>query len=300
MHMSARTCLIVLVAGACRPAAPKPDPGPRDLPPFYLATPDRLYTEAPLGDGLAHVPVTENTVERRVGALAITLSYPAVDLPDDDRERELAAAIHDAAGLDAWLAGDGHALAGAVKITCVTPIATTALVSLVCERVEATVSADDAGKPARGELAASAVPALVARTFDVRAAPVRPLTWEAMLLPGVGARLVVAAALADAPVRDAWLAGQCSSGDPGFTVHATGLDVWPDERTAACPTLTIDRTQLVPFLIPNDVVARTFRLAGPFGEPEPADAPLVAQPEGAPAGPEGAPAESVTPPAPTP
>lgn len=300
MHMILRTCLIVLAASACRPPAPKPDPGPRDLPPFYLLTPDRLYTEAPVGDGVAHVPVREKTLERRAGAVVVTLSYPAVDLPDDDREQELAAAIHEAAGLDVWLTGDGRDLAGAVEITCVTPIATTELVSLVCERIEATVPAADAD--ARGDIAASAVPAIVARTFDVRAAPVRPLTWDAILLPGVSARLVVSAALADAPERDAWLAGRCTSGDPGFSVHATGLDIWPDERTAACPPLAIDRTRLVPFLIPNDLVVRTFRLAGPFGEPDPADpaAPGSAEPADAPADPDVAPAEPTTPTAPTP
>lgn len=263
MHMSVRTCLFALLglAPGCRPPPSRPAPEPRNLPPLYLATPDNLYTTAPVGDGISFVPVTEKILERRVGGLQITLSYPEVDLPDDDRERELAAAIHEAAALDRWVAADGKDLVGAVKITCVTPLASTALVSLVCERVEATVRADG------GDLRASAIPAIVARTFVVDADPVRPLTWGAMLLPGVGARLIVAAAGGEATAGDAWLSGQCSAGDPGFSVHPTGLDLWPDARTAACPTLAIDRTQLVAFLIPNGIVARTFRLAGPYGEP---------------------------------
>jgi hypothetical protein len=239
------------------------------VPPLYIATADRLYTAAPVGDGLAFVPVTEKLLERRAGRVAVTISYPEVDLPDDERERELAAAIREAGGFDAWIAADGQDLTGTVKITCVTPLASTALVSLVCERVEATVGRGGE----RADLVASAIPAIVARTFDVQAEPVRALTWTELVLPGVRPQLIVAAALEGVAARSAWLSGQCSAGDPGFSVHATGLDLWPDARTAACPALALDRARLIPFLVPNGLIARTFRLGGPYAEPTVETAP---------------------------
>src|SRR5262245_19475529 len=97
----------VALALACRPPPEPARPEPRGPPPLYLATGDRLYTAGPVGDGDAFVPVTEKILDRRAGDVLVHISYPEVDLPDDDRKRELAAAIRDAAGLDAWLKADG-------------------------------------------------------------------------------------------------------------------------------------------------------------------------------------------------
>jgi hypothetical protein len=283
MHMSFRTCLLGLpLLFACRPPPAPKHSEPRGPPPLFVAAGDRLYTAAPVGDGDGFVPVAEKSISRQAGRVAVTVSYPEVTLPDEDRARELATAIRQAGAFDTWLTADGKDLAGTVKITCVTPIATTAVVSLVCERIEATVGAD--GQP--GDLVAATIPAVVARTFDVQASPVRPLAWSDVLLPGLAPRLIVSAALAELTgpaaeaARDAWLSGQCTAGDPGFTVYPTGLDLWPDERTAICPTLALERERMIAFLIPNSLLVRTFRLGGPYAEPTPE---AVADPAAAPA-----------------
>jgi len=259
MHMSRRTAALALLAAplACR-AAPSSAPDLRGPPPLFVATPDRLYTTAPLGDGLAYVPVIEKSIARRPGKVSIAISYPEVDLPDDDRERELAALIREAAMLDAWTDERVEGKVGTVEVTCVTPMATTEIVSLVCQRVDGTLDAA-AGESA----AAAAVPEIVARTFDVSASHVVPLTWEAVLLPGVSPRLVLVAALDGHDARDAWLSGQCAEGEPGFSVFASGVDIWPDRRTPECPQVTLDRQRIAAFAIPNGTLARVFRLGAP-------------------------------------
>ncbi|WP_143825726.1 hypothetical protein [Nannocystis exedens] len=248
---------------ACRPQ-PADSSEPRSPPPLFVATPDRLYTTAPLTDGLAYVPVAEKSIARRPGQVAVAISYPEIDLPDDDRERELAALIREAAMLDAWTDERLEGKVGTVEVTCVTPLATTQVVSLVCERIDATVDPKAVDPQA-------AAPELVARTFAVDGAHVVALTWADVLLPAVSPRLVVMAALDGHDARDAWLSGQCAAGEPGFSVFASGLDIWPDRRTPECPQLTLDRQRIAPFVVPNGLLARIFRLAG--GPAEPAEAP---------------------------
>lgn len=268
MHMSRRTAALALLAAqlACRPP-PAAAPEPRGQPPLFVATSDRLYTAAPLGDGLAYVPVVEKSIARKPGKVSIAISYPEVDLPDDDRERELAALIREAAMLDVWTDERVEGKVGAVEVTCVTPLATTEVVSLVCERLDGTL---DPAVVASDPAAAAPGPEIVARSFDVSGAHVVPLTWEAVLLPAVSPRLVVAAALAgaDEATRDAWLAGQCTAGEPGFSVFVSGVDIWPDRRTPECSQLTLDRQRIAAFAIPNGTLARVFRLGAP-AEPVP-------------------------------
>lgn len=275
MRMSSRTAVLAVLLGLCACRPPPADPlEPRGLPPLFLATGDRIYTNAPVGDGLAHVPVIEKTLERRVGQVALAISYPEVDLPDDDRERELADQVRLAAALDRWTDERLEGRAGRVEVTCVTPLATTSVVSLVCERIDGTVDAEQA----RAGLEPPApVPELIARTFAVDGAHVVPLAWSDVLLPAVSARLVLAAALDGHDQPDAWLAGQCAAGEPGFSVFASGLDIWPDRRDPACPQLTLDPARISAFVVPNGTLARVFRLGGgpaelpsdPAAEPEP-------------------------------
>ncbi|MFZ6177832.1 hypothetical protein [Nannocystis pusilla] len=261
----ARSALFVAVSAslaallACRPQAAESSE-PRSPPPLFVATPDRLYTTAPLSDGLAFVPVTEKSISRRPGQVAVAISYPEVDLPDDDRERELAALIREAAALDAWTDERLDGKVGTVEVTCVTPLATTQIVSLVCERIDATVDPKAADADA-------APPELVARTFAVDGAHVVALTWADVLLPAVSPRLVVMAALDGHDARDTWLSGQCAAGEPGFSVFASGVDIWPDRRTPECPQLTLDRQRIAPFVVPNGLLARVFRLGGAPAEP---------------------------------
>lgn len=272
MTAPARAALAALLACACRPQAPAPAPEPRI--PFYAVTPDRLYTTAPVGDGISFVPVTERTLERRAGRVTIALAYPDIDLPDDDRERELAAAIRDAAALDTWAAATGEDLVGAVQIACTVPLATTALVSLVCERLDTTLSVDDA-RAGRG--GAPAGPTIVARTYDVGLAPVRPLTWSGLLRPGVAPRLALEAALAGAgdDAQGAWLSGQCAAGEPGLVVHPGGLSIWPDVLAAPCDRLDLPADALLRLVVPNGLVARALRLGA---DPQPPDLPAAEEP----------------------
>lgn len=268
MTPSRRAGLAVLLALACRPRAPEPAPEPRI--PFYAVTPDRLYTTAPVGDGISYAPVTEKTLERRAGRVTIALAYPEIDLPDDDREQELAAAIREAAQLDTWIKADGDDLVGAVQIACSAPLVTTALVSLQCERLDTTISTDDA-RAGRG--GAPAGPTIVARTYDLLGAHLRPLTWQGILRPGVAPRLALEAALAGAgePARDAWLSGQCAAGEPGLVVHAGGLTIWPDILAPPCDRLELARAVLSTMIVPNGLVARAVRLGAP--DDVPADDP---------------------------
>lgn len=269
---SRRAGLAVLLALACRPRAPEPAPEPRI--PFYAVTPDRLYTTAPVGDGISFAPVTEKTLERRAGRVTIALAYPEIDLPDDDREQELAAAIREAAQLDAWIKADGEDLVGAVQIACSAPLVTTALVSLQCERLDTTISTADA-RAGRG--GAPAGPTIVARTYDLLGAHLRPLTWVDILRPGVAPRLALEAALAGAgePARDAWLSGQCAAGEPGLVVHAGGLTIWPDVLAPPCDRLELARDALSTMVVPNGLVARAVRLGAP--DDVPADDPEAAE-----------------------
>src|SRR5690606_17248664 len=138
--MSPRNLLLLApwLALACRPPPDEPVNEPRFQPPLFVATPDRLYTTAPIRDRLSYVPVIEKTIKRRSGRVEITISYPEIDLPDRDRERELADAIRQAAALDDWSDAMLKDRVGTVEVTCVTPLATTALVSIVCERRDGT------------------------------------------------------------------------------------------------------------------------------------------------------------------
>ena len=264
--MSPRTLLLLApwLALACRPPPTEPVDAPRAQPPLFVATPDRIYTTAPIRDRLSYVPVTEKTIQRRAGRVAVALSYPEIDLPSRDREVELADAIRRAAALDSWTDDMLEGRVGTVEVTCVTPLATTALVSIVCERRDGTVRLDNV----HADLAVAAGKILIARTFDVRSGPVRPLAWTTTLLPDITRNELIAAALAgesDA-VRGAWLSGHCVNDDFGFSVHTQGIDIWPDQRSPLCPQLSLERERLIGFLIPNGIVAQTFRLAG---EPEP-------------------------------
>lgn len=274
MHLSRNTGLVLLLLAlpTCRPP-PAESSQPRGAPPLFVATSDRLYTTAPLSDGLAYVPVVEKSIARRPGQVTLAISYPEVDLADDDRERELAAQIREAAMLDVWTDEKLEGKVGSVAITCVTPLATTQIVSLVCERIDTTVDpkAADADPPSG--------PEIVARTFAVDGAHVVALTWADILLPALSPRLVVMAALADHEARDAWLSGQCAAGEPGFSVFASGVDIWPDRRTPECPQLTVDRQRIAAFVVPNGLIARIFRLGG--GPTEPVDPAAEAAAEAA-------------------
>lgn len=273
MHMSRSTIGLAALL-ACRPPPSEPTE-PRGPPPLFVATPDRLYTAAPLGDGLAYVPVIEKSIARRSGQVQIAIDYFEVDLPDDERERELAALIREAAMLEAWTDERLDGKVGKVEVTCVTPLATTAIVSLVCERLDATV---DPAAARDGQDAPAPAPEIVARTFDVAGPHVVPLTWAAVLLPGVGPRLVVAAALDGHDAPDAWLTGQCAGDEPGFSVFASGIDIWPEKRGLECPQLTLDRARISAFVIPNGTLARVFRLGGGPAE-SPVDPAAEAAPE---------------------
>lgn len=270
-----RVGLAALLALACRPRAPEPAPEPRI--PFYAVTPDRLYTTAPVGDGISFVAVTEKTLERRAGRVTIALAYPEVDLPDDDRERELAAAIREAAQLDVWAKADGEDLVGAVQIACSAPLATTALVSLQCERLDTTLSTDDA-RAGRG--AAPAGPTLVARTYDLTAAHARPLGWLDILRPGVAPRQALEAALAgaDEAAQAAWLSGQCAAGEPGLVVHAGGLTIGPDVLAPPCDRLELPIDALLGLIVPNGLVARALRVGATDGAAAPDPAAEAAVP----------------------
>lgn len=268
MDTSARTLLLLApwLALACRPQPTEPVDDSRYQPALFVATPDRLYTTAPVRDGLSYVPVVEKTIHRVAGRVTIDVSYPEIDLSDRDRERELADAIRSAAALDDWTDDMLQDRIGAVEVTCVSPLATTALVSVVCERRDGTVRLENVG----GDLAVAAGAVLVARTFDVRSGPVHPLTWHTALLPGVTRGMMIAAALEgeNDAVRGAWLSGHCVNDDFGFSVHVQGIDIWPDQRSPLCPQISLDRRQLGAFLIPNGIIAQTFRLAG-GSEPDP-------------------------------
>ncbi len=259
----------LLAALACRPQAPAPAPEPRI--PFYAVTPERLYTTAPVGDGISHVAVAEKSLERRAGRVDVSLAYPDVDLPDNDRRRELAAAIREAAQLDAWAAADGEDLVGAVKVACTAPLATTAIVSLECERLDTTISIADA-RAGRG--AAPAGPTIVARTYAVSDGPVRPLGWRDLLRPGVAPEAALAAALlgADAAVHGAWLSGQCAAGEPGLALRPTGLAIWPDVLAPPCDRLELKLADLERLIVPTGTVARALRLVS-GGDAPPPDAP---------------------------
>ncbi|WAS99418.1 hypothetical protein [Nannocystis punicea] len=260
MHLSEQSGLALLAALlACRPP-PAETTEPRAPPPLFVATPDRLYTTAPVADGLAYVPVAEKAIARRSGQVAVAISYFEVDLPDDDRERELAALIREAAMLDVWTDERLEGKVGRVEVTCVTPLATTQVVSLVCERLDATVDPKAADAPVP-------TPELVARSFAVDGAHVVPLTWADVLLPAVSPKLVVMAALDGHEAREAWLSGPCVATEPGFSVFASGIDIWPDRRTPECPQLTLDRQRIAAFAVPNGLLARIFRLSGAPAEP---------------------------------
>lgn len=281
MPLSRRAGLALLAALACRPPAPAPTPEPRI--PFYAVTPDRLYTTAPVGDGISHVAVAEKSLERRAGRVDVALAYPDVDLPDDDRRRELADAIRGAAQLDTWAAADGEDLVGAVHVACTAPLATTAIVSLECTRLDTTIATADARA---GVGAAPAGPTIVAHIYDVSAAPIRALTLRDVLRPGVAPELALTAALAgaDPAVHGAWLSGQCAAGEPGLSLGPDGLSLWPDVLAPPCDRLALSPDALARLVVPNGLVARALRLASggdstapDAAEPDPA-APSEAPP----------------------
>lgn len=266
--MSSRLVIALAAAAplaACRPAPPPPA-APLRQPSFFALTPERLYTDAPVHEGISFVPVTERSIERRAGGVEITIRYPVVDLPDDDRERELAAAIAEAADLGRWIAEKGEGRAGEVVVACTTGVATTALVSVVCERMDASLPREAA---ARGE-EVSAAPRVVARVFDVSSAPVRPLTWGQVLRPGVGVSDAVETALALARLaphqRELWRDGACAAGEPAFSLEPWGLTVWPDASDDPCVPLALEGEALGAVLVPNGLVARSLRPGGPVEE----------------------------------
>jgi hypothetical protein len=228
---------------------------------MYLLTPDRLYTTAPVGDGATFVEVVEKEVVRRPGEVEIELSFPAIDLPDDDREHELATAIAEAGNLEKWAAETGKDRAGTVKVVCTAPLATTSLVSVVCIRNEMVraVGENTLQTPA---------PTIAARTWQVGGGPVRPLGWTGLVKPGVTPAMVLRAALAgaDDEGRAAWLAGECGPEEPEFTLDLGGLMIWPNTRSRPCDALRLDRERLHDFIVPNGPVAAALRVA----EPEPA------------------------------
>jgi hypothetical protein len=236
---------------------------------MYLLTPDRLYTTAPVGDGVDFVEVVDKEVARHPGEVAIELSFPAIDLPDDERERELAAAIDEAGHLGQWIKETGKDRAGTVKVVCTASLATEALVSVVCVRVELVRAAGD-------NTLQTPAPTIAARTWQVDGGPVRPLGWSNLVRPGVAPRMVLGAALAgaDEAGRAAWLAGECGPEEPEFTLDLGGLMIWPTVQARPCDALRLERDRLQAFLVPNGQVARTLRVMVPEAE-APADAPAA-------------------------
>lgn len=264
----ALSAVLALASGAlaCRPPAPPPEPA-RPLPPLFVATGDRIYTNAPVGEGVSFVPVTEKLVHRRAGAVEVDLRYPEVDLPDDAIERELAAAIAEAGGLKRWTDEDGEGLRGRVAVDCEVGVATTTIVSVVCRVLDASAPADD-------ERPAPAGPAATARTYHVEGGSLRPLALSRQLRPGAGVEEVVRAALlgADPEVQSAWLSGQCSAGEPDFSLELDGLALWPDTLAPPCEALRLPAERLEGFVVPNGFVARLLRATARARgvEPEPA------------------------------
>lgn len=228
---------------------------------MYLLTPDRLYTTAPVGDGATFVEVVEKAVTRRPGEVEIELSFPVIDLPDDDRERELAAAIAEAGNLEQWIGETGKDRKGTVKVECTAPLATKSIVSVVCSRVEIVRAIDE-------NTLQTPAPTIAARTWQVDGGPVRPLGWTGLVKPGVTPAMVLAAALASADEdgRAAWLAGECGAEEPEFSLDLGGLMIWPTTRARPCDSLRLDRERLQDFIVPNGPVAVVLRVA----EPEPA------------------------------
>lgn len=258
-----RRLAALLALACCRPPAPPPAP-PRESPIFFV-TPDRLYTTAPVGDGVEFVEVVDKELARRPGEVTIELGFPQIDLPDEERERELAAAIAEAGHLEQWIAETGKDRAGTVKVQCTAPLATTALVSVVCVRHEVVGPAGERNlqRPA---------PTIAARTWQVDGGPVRPLGWSGLVKPGVTPRMVLGAALAgaDEAGRAAWLAGECGPEEPEFTLDPGGLMIWPTSAARPCDALRLERERLQAFLVPNGTVARSLRVTAP--EPDAAAA----------------------------
>lgn len=258
----------LLVAAAlllgCRPPPAPPPPAPRGAPLFVL-TPDRLYTDAPVREaGASLVPVREKEIERRAGGVTIALRYPAIELAEEDLGAELAGAIAGLAELERWTHETGEERVGAVSIACSAGLATTTLVSVVCERLDATVSREEAR---RGAAAGPVGPAIVARIFDVSGPKLRTLGRAQIFRPGVGPRELVAAALAAGELapheRTLWEGGACAEGEPGLSLDPAGATLWPDVLTQPCPPLRLGGEALDGLLIPGGAAARALRAGEP-------------------------------------
>lgn len=258
--MSVRTAAgLAALLLACRPAA-APPAEPLRAPSFFALTPERLYTDAPVGDGISFVPVTERSLERRAGGVELAIHVPVVALPDEELARELTAAIAGLAELERWAGEEGEARVGAVLVACTAGLATTALVSVVCERLDTTLTRDEARAGTGG---APAGPTIAARVFAVDASPVHALAWRELLRPGASAQDVLGAALTLGDLtsrqREAWRAGECAAGEPGFSLDAAGLTLWPDVSAEPCAPLRLGGDALAAFLVPGGLVARALR-----------------------------------------
>lgn len=263
--MARRTAIMLAVGLAlgCRPP-PTPPPPPTRGAPLFVLTPDRLYTDAPVGEGASLVPVREKELERRAGGVTIALRYPAIELADEEIGAELTEAIAGLVELERWTAEKGDERVGSVSIACSAGLATTTLVSVVCERLDATLSRDEAR---RGAAAGPVGPAIAARIFDVSGPKLRTLGRAQLFRPGVGPRELVAAALAAGELapheRTLWEGGACAEGEPGLSLDPAGATVWPDVLTGPCPPLRIGGEALDGLLIPGGAAARALRAGEP-------------------------------------
>lgn len=148
--MARPAACVALALLACRPPAAAPTRPPPTTS-MFLLTPDQLYTQAPIGDGVSFVPVVEKSIDRRAGAVEVRIGFVEVELPDEQARAELSQQIRALGEVETWTEATGEDLEGRVAVTCEAPLATTELVSVVCRVLDATTktpSRPDAAKVA--------------------------------------------------------------------------------------------------------------------------------------------------------